>query len=282
MKLLRNTLSHVKNDCRSGCFLLCLLCTAVVSFFTVITLPSGEEGTVFSLILSLIQGSDSVGGSYSALNLFLQPQGDSLEMLVPILAAFPFVLSFTTKRRTGNVRFELARAGRSCFCTSHLISAVITGGLVLTVGYLLYGVCLTGFFPLTVEMDEVSALSATVKVLKELGGLFLYGGGSALLAYLLTFFSDNLYIVLCIPFLVNYILDYILDLLGRTFFTVYIPEADMYWVDNPLLFLRASGLQDASRLSSSGLRSLAVYLILAVVFLLAARATLEKRGDCCA
>ncbi len=278
MRLLRSTASHVKNNCFSGCFLLCLVCTAAVSFFTIATM---DEDTVFELIVSRFWGEEISGDGLSVLNLFLQSLGDNLEMLVPVLAAFPFVLPFTVKHRTGNVRFEMSRSGRTRFCVSHLMAAAATGGLVLSLGYLLYGVLLIPFFPLTVATDEAAAMSVLIGILRKLVGLFLYGGGSALFAYLLVFLSDNMYIILCLPFLINYIVGYLLDWLGTKFFAVYIPEMDMYFVDNPLMFVQTSYLQGAVWLTAAGLRSLAFYLVLALLLLLAARVILELRGDCC-
>lgn len=133
-----------------------------------------------------------------------------LTLFIPIIAAFPFVTAFCTERNGGNLRLTVFRSGRVRYCVGKFLACAVSGGLAVTLGYLIYGAVVCPLFPLQLPAGQaavaanVSAAKTAGDILRNTAGMFLYGAASALPAFLLSSFIKNRYIITCVPFMLIY------------------------------------------------------------------------------
>lgn len=254
-------------------FLLCVICAAVACFFDVgLQTDEASSLTVLECVIQICRGkltAEYVGCSVPS--LLLNAGGESFSMLIPILVSLSFALPVCVQRQGGNLRFILHRTGLAGYCVSGLVAASITGGLVMTLGTLLYGVCLLPFFPLQDPWGGAALRVILGTLVQKLAGMFLLGASGVLPAYLISFFTTNLYLVLCIPFLLRYLMAYSVNWLGVLFFDA---------LNNPLHFLTPGMVQSAAYGSRDGLLSLLTTVVVGAVCCLAGGWYLDRRADC--
>lgn len=129
---------------------------------------------------------DSVSILKSSINHYLT-------IFLPVLSALPFAAFFSAERTSGYIRFNIIRIGKFKYYISKFISALVSGGLAIMLGYVLYSFVILNFF----SFEGVSLISA----LKLYIGTALYGAVSVLPAFFLSSFIKNKYIVCCLPFI---------------------------------------------------------------------------------
>jgi hypothetical protein len=271
--MIRSVVTYCKKYIGSPYFLPCVLCVTAISFFsTAFQTIEGVEYTVIQTIFRICAGTLSAAEEdLSALDLFNQGFDENFLILIPILASAPFVLPTCAEIQSKNLRFTLSRIGICHLCLARLLAAVITGGLVLVAGRFLYGILLLPFFPAVSPYEEITTAFVLQKIGKKLLGTFLIGGGNVLVSYLLTFLTTNLYLILCIPFLLNYLLSYAISWLGTIFFDD---------ISNPFLFLKSESLQGVGYLTETAIKSLLCYALLSVFCYLFGILSMRRRGDC--
>lgn len=133
-------------------------------------------------------------------------------MFLPILASFPFVFSQSAERNSGNIRFSIFRGKRLKYYFSKFICAVLSGGICVMLGVLLFGIFSFFAFPglecypdLPLEFYAPNGIFA--EIAKKLLSSFIYGCVSTIPAFFLSAFCRNRYIILCVPFLMRFMLD---------------------------------------------------------------------------
>ena len=145
-----------------------------------------------------------------------------LWMFAPVLAGMPLIPLLCAERKNRAMRYELVRVTKKKFAIGKMISALISGGFVISFGYLIYAIVVYVLIPdkgSAVELADMQILCESgpkglwdaIKVLGYPGiivlkmiMMFLFGAISSIPAYLLSSFITNKYIVLCIPFIINY------------------------------------------------------------------------------
>ena len=158
---------------------------------------AGRSITVLELALSY--PAEEVSGRFllSDYHLFLAGIGPYNLMFAPILAALPSIPAFCQERRNGYLRLLIPRCGVTRRCLSLWLSALLSGGLVVTVGYGLYGLGCWILFPgPTAELAQWFAIPVWSGVLAQLAGAFFFGMVAALLPVLLAGVSQNACFVL--------------------------------------------------------------------------------------
>ena len=152
-------------------------------------------------------------------SLFLAGIGPYNLMFAPILAALPSIPGFCLERRNGYLRLLLPRCGVTRRCLSLWLSALLSGGLAVTVGYELYGLCCWVLFPgLTAETAQWITVPVWSGILAQLAGAFFFGMVAALLPVLLAGVSKNACFILCTAFALFYTYCNLLDSLSNRLF----------------------------------------------------------------
>lgn len=252
-------------------FAACVCCVTMLCFFTVIWSDLERGYTVVDMLTTFSKTELlELGVEFSGCNVFLYSIGESLTMTVPLLAAIPGIIPFSLERRSGCIRFTLLRCGCRSYCAATLFAAMLTGGLVLLVGYGLYGAAVGVFFPSLSDHAQALDWNCLLQIIKKLLSLFCYGAGSVLLSYILATITTNYYLSVCIPFLTDYIAGPVLNWLGERYFDIF---------NNPLLFIRTESLQGIPYFTERGLRSLGLYLVLTGLVLWVCMILTERRSD---
>ena len=194
-------------------FLGAALLTAVLCFTapTYHDLTTDRSYSVFESFFSFKRDFMQSDQQFASLNVFQNGLGGYITMFLPIIVAFPFMVSFCAERNSGLMRFTISRTGCLRYYLSKFLAVMIGGGLAAMLGYAIYGAVVYGFFPNvnSYELDEfyyeMHPDSQTVEVLKMLLSAFIYGAITTLPAFLISSFSRNPYLITCVPFLMVYI-----------------------------------------------------------------------------
>ena len=194
-------------------FLGAVLLTAVLCFTapTYHDLATDRSYSVFESFFSFKREFMQSDQQFASISVFQNGLGGYISMFLPIIVAFPFMVSFCAERNSGLMRFTISRTGCLRYYLSKFLSVLIGGGLAAMLGYAIYGALVYGFFPNvnSYELDEfyyeMHPDSQTAEVLKMLLSAFIYGAVTTLPAFLISSFSRNPYLITCVPFLMVYI-----------------------------------------------------------------------------
>lgn len=188
---------------------------------------------------------------FCALSVFKSSLSGYSAMFLPILASFPFVFSQSSERNSGNIRFSIFRGKRLKYYFSKFLCGVMSGGICVMLGVLLFGIFSFFAFPrlecypdLPLEFYAPDGIFA--EIVKASVGVYirLRKHGSH---FFLSSFCRNRYIILCVPFLTRFMQDtatkkfivgtYDNDVYQRVFpFQCYAPSQIPYLEAGPMLY----------------------------------------------
>ena len=117
-------------------------------------------------------------------------------LFAPIITAFCFVPLMCAERDENAVRFQIFRTTKLKYSVTEFLSGVISGGLAITLGYVIFSGTVTLLFPNVSEMTDYFP-SAVLE-------MWLYGTFWSIPSMLCTSILRNKYLVMCIPFFVKY------------------------------------------------------------------------------
>lgn len=198
----------------NGGFIAAALITCVLCFTANAYTDMSNEKTysVFEAIFTLDKTVVNSNYSFASIVIFQKALSGYITMFIPIIVAFPFMVSFCAERNNGLMRFTITRTGKYRYYFSKFFAAFLSGGFAVLIGVILFGVCVVMIFPqlssYEVSADDLAWLlpSTTAKaIIKMLCAAFLYGAVSTLPAFFLGSFCKNPYIITCLPFMLNYV-----------------------------------------------------------------------------
>lgn len=221
---------------------------------------NGNEITIFSLIL---QGREAAAGQIekSALYLWMQGMGTWLTLFLPLLLTFGYVALISEERQNGQVMFQLLRSGNFRYCIAKVVSGALFGGIILVVSYALFGILMAAFFPAfsSYPLEDQSFYlefyfdnNIGIYIFKRLAGVFFFGVSASAFGIGVAIFFRDKYMLLCLPFLLNYMYRQILMkwIISRTmeggsvkWIETFYPDTmihislDRYWFTSVLLLL---------------------------------------------
>jgi hypothetical protein len=215
----KKLLRCIGGEFKKYCYLpyLCLAILAIV--FLCLTAEgeidsAGKSVTIFSLMLQSGKTTYAQDIFKSALFLWNAGIGDWLVVFIPFFISFGYITILSGERQNGQVRFHLIRSGRSCYYISKVIGGALYGGMVFVIGYALFGILMAVVFPslssFSVE-DQAWCLemyfgnNVALYIVKRLIGSFLYGMAVSTFGIGVAIIFRDKYMLLCLPFLLNYI-----------------------------------------------------------------------------
>ena len=149
---------------------------------------------------------------FSSFRLFGNGLGGYITMFIPIIVAFPFMVSFCAERNNGLMRFTITRTGKLRYYLSKFSASFLGGGLAVMLGMAIFGIILRfSFPPISSYNIDPEMLKWTLPhgefqaVVRVLLSAFLYGAFSTLPAFFLSSFCKNPYIITCLPFMLVYV-----------------------------------------------------------------------------
>lgn len=193
-------------------FICATIITAALSFTSGVytDVSNGKNYSVFEALFSFDR--DFMRGQFQFSPLYIingTLNGYYESMALPVTAAFPFVFAFTAERNSGNMRQAITRVGRRKYYFSKFISALLCGGLCTMLGVIVFAVFVLILFPSMPPEMLVDLLPDGVflTLVKKALSAFVYGAVSVLPAFILCSFCTNPYIILCVPFMLKFMLE---------------------------------------------------------------------------
>lgn len=153
---------------------------------------TGEKYTFISLFYDETVREVLENGGISMNNILLGYDSGYLWMFCPIIAGIPCVLTKKTER------FVLFRTSKNTYFLSKYVSNLLTSGAILLIAYLVY---------MTLAMILMNENLWTMSLGKKLLSVCCWGVMSAIPSIVLSEFVKNKYLILCIPFVLNYFMD---------------------------------------------------------------------------
>ncbi len=222
MKTLKNSMVNFRMIFTNYGFYICIAFTAVLCFCTAIY-HDPTNNNEYSAIKSLMEFdhefmlNNTLFCSYSVAS---KGAGSWMTMFIPIISAFAFIPLVCDRCESKFVRLSVFRSSKLSHRTAEFLTACISGGLAVMLGYLLFIGLVYILFPnineyspdlqamLSEELSYVypEALKHGHAYLLAMQSfeIFLYGTVSAVPSVMLTCLIRNKYLVMCIPFFLKY------------------------------------------------------------------------------
>lgn len=160
-----------------------------------VSMDTGKSYSIFSLILDSKRNEIIEVGGLNAQSIIMDTNDGYIWMFAPIVATIPFVGIICAGYFNTNLRFELYRIGKNEHVVSRIVSCMLVGGMVMAFSQVLYG----GTVLLVINQQW------TWRYILQFLSSFLYGMISTIPVLILVAFIKNKYLVLSMPFMMNYI-----------------------------------------------------------------------------
>ena len=210
--MLRTLKSEFFRTAATRGFILAAAVTAALCFTVQIFYNSsnGKTYSVFEAIFSIDREIMLNNADFNPAIIISKALSGYSAMALPVTSAFPFVFAFISERNSKNMRFVISRTGRAKYYCSKFAAAVICGELCTMLGVLLFALTTVILFPGGQPAEMLADYlpnGALPTVVKKALSAFIYGAASVLPAFFLCSFCTNPYIILCVPFLLRFILE---------------------------------------------------------------------------
>ena len=216
--------------------------------------------SVFEAFFSFERRFIETNDEFASIRLFGNGLSGYITMFIPIIVAFPFMVSFCAERNNGLMRFTITRSGKLRYYLSKFTASFLSGGLAVMIGLALYGVIVWIAFPSIdsygLDPEQLSWSipdGVFVSVMRNLLAAFIYGAFSTLPAFFLSSFCKNPYIITCLPFMLVYVWNTAINkLMMKAFetgdFEIY-EKLSPFTPDSPrqLAYISFSGITEAQK-----------------------------------
>ena len=188
-----------------GIIALCLTATGDMD-------AGGSQISIFLLIIR----PEVTNTPHTAFELWRAGIGGWLLVFAPMLLTVGYMISLSGERQNGQIRFVLMRSGKLRYCISKVCGGALAGGIIFLIGYAVFGLLMMIRFlslsTLPVEEQEFYLMGSTleVEVVKRLIGAFLYGITGSLFGIGVAIVFRDKYMLICLPFMINYIYQQVL------------------------------------------------------------------------
>lgn len=222
MKTLRLMIVNLRKVLTSVGFYACVLLTVLLCFTAQAyhDIAENKNYSVIGVLLEFTREEMLTDSQFSAYQILSSVSSGWLSLFIPIIAAFPLMPLICDERESKCVRYSAFRSSKFSFNTGSFLTAMISGGLAVLCGFVLFAVFVYMLFPniseYAPELKESAEwwMSGTYPLFEKYGysymialdclEMFLYGAVSAIPALIMTAFMKNKYLVLCIPFFLKY------------------------------------------------------------------------------
>ena len=190
-------------------FMAMLLCFTAIAYMDPDT---SKTYTVFEAMFTLDKKILAEKYELASIYVFQRCLTGYITMFIPIIVAFPFMVTFCAERNSGLMRFAITRTGKTKYCRSKFFACCFSAGLAVMLGVCLYGIIVKLSFPdiSSYDIDPESMKMYFPKgfaepILRTLAAAFLYGAISVMPAFFISSFCKNPYLITCVPFLLIYL-----------------------------------------------------------------------------
>ena len=150
---------------------------------------TGKEYMFFELFYNEVVQETLHSGVFSLSPNLIGNGMNYLWMFCPIIVGIPCIIVGKTER------LVMFRTSKNRYVFSKYFSGLIASGLILVIAYLLFSVCC---------MAVVSECLWDLNFVKKLASVFGWGIYCAFSSAIISEIVQNKYLILCIPFVINY------------------------------------------------------------------------------
>ena len=175
---------------------------------------SGKTYTIMELLLFLRRDAMLADISLNRYDIWIRGIGTWTQLLLPFLLSMGYLYTVSSEKLSGFNRMLLIRETNFRYSASKLAAAIISGGIILSAGYLFFGILVYMKFP-SVHAYPVDKLNLYMEMypgFQEAGfcfmrciRVFLYGMCINVFAYMVSVFFRDKYILICLPLMLKYI-----------------------------------------------------------------------------
>lgn len=226
--------------------ILLLLCSNVYT-----SSDTGEGYTFISMFYDKVAMEALEYGQISMKDILLGYDRGYLWMFCPIIVGIPCVIINKTER------FVLFRSSKNKYIFSKYFSNILASGCIVLIAYIIFGI--TGMVLVKENMWDINFT-------KKLLSVFCWGILNAIPCVVISEFLENKYLILCIPFVLNY---FVSTFLGR------IIPYNIYQYISPYNY-QITFLYGKKMIITCS----AILLILIVICAALKKILLERRCDC--
>ncbi|MGN0670890.1 MAG: hypothetical protein ACI4JZ_10110, partial [Oscillospiraceae bacterium] len=200
---MRSFFVSLRKNVTSLGFWLCVGMTVLLLFAAEVYFDFGTQTrySVFRALTNLSREELANHFELCSTTVIQNARGGWFTLFAPIIAAFCFVPTMCAEREQNAVRFQVFRTTKLNFHITQFLSGVISGGLAMALGYIIFAAAAFALFPSVSEMKSAEMLQDVNFNLFELTlGVWLFGAFWSIPAMFLTSVLRNKYLILCIPF----------------------------------------------------------------------------------
>lgn len=210
---MRSVVGEIRKSLNPALFALSCLGVVLTCFINEgYTSASRTTYTILELFVFLDRDVMLTDVAMNSYDIWMGGIGAWTQILLPLLLSMGYLYTMSAEQQTGFKRLLLIRESKFKYSISKLLSAMISGGIIMLTGYLIFGLLVGMKFPsiseYPAEMTEWYLAKGTgdvILALKRCAGVFLYGMCINVFAYLVSLFFTDKYILLCLPLMLKYI-----------------------------------------------------------------------------
>lgn len=171
------------------------------------------DGKSVSVIEVLINHYEEIRLQTTWLDAFYSALYGWLILLLPVFTAISVVPLFCDEMKSQNYKLHMIRIGFSKYINQHFISAFLFGFFLVVIALGIYVLIMGQIFPsehdfgdmVIIGYEEADVGEMVQLVLVNLLHFGILGGMLAIFSSIFVAFTQNIYIILALPFLINYI-----------------------------------------------------------------------------
>lgn len=189
--MIRTTLITLRRIFTEKSFWLCCVCVFALCFTA--SVGTAQNGDPLN-VLSYIFGGEKDPPSA---DMIINSRGGSwLAMFLPIISGLCFANVLCDDKSSKYTRCEVIRTGFYKLKAAKFLSAAVSGGIVTAIGFSAFSVFIDLYFP----KDDFVKINPVI-ILSE---MLIFGMMSAVPALITAAFTNNKYLIVCVPFLLKY------------------------------------------------------------------------------
>ena len=196
-----------------------------------------ENGNECRTILELwlMKGTDwiSVHIDTSWQEVFLNQPQSSITGYGIFIVSIPYVMSHYREKKSGMLRAKCFREGKVSFCLSRVLVGALSGGCCMLLGAALFMIIVRQIFPGVEQLaangtfwdaEHLEAYNSILVMLEQMKNMFLYGMMMSVFCILLSTSTNDIFICLMLPFVLNW-MSYILQAYLTSLVDIEYPDA---------------------------------------------------------
>lgn len=200
-----------------SCLGIVILCLLNVGYTT----PSGKGYTILELLVSAKRSTLLTSAELNRYQIYQMAMNGYITLLLPMIVSLGYVYVTASEKSNGAIRFLLIREGKIKYSLSKTISAMLSSGCTLVLGYLILGIIIYLKFPAPSEYGVAPSFMSDLSELQLLAirfvQMFIYGMRVSLIAIYTTIFFTDKYILMCLTVMLNYVIREVESRLWTTF-----------------------------------------------------------------